>query len=46
MKKTKSSAKSKMPDSSAAQGISSQNPHEDFAKKDASFKKSRGGSQS
>jgi len=40
MKKSKKSAKN--PDSSALQNIPAQDPHADFSKKDANFKKSRG----
>lgn len=43
MKKSKNTAKTNMtPDSSAAESIPNKDPHGDFAKKDASFKKSRG----
>jgi len=43
VKKAKNAAKnSKTPDPSAVESNPTQNPHEDFAKKDASFKKSRG----
>lgn len=44
MKKSKNSAKNKMkPDPSALAGIPEQHPHEDNARFDANFKKSRGG---
>jgi len=43
MKKAKNTAKSNMsPDSSALQGLPTKDPHEDFVKKDANFKKQRG----
>ena len=43
MKKAKNDAKKKInSDPSTLEGISAQNPHEDFVKKDANFKKSRG----
>lgn len=43
MKKAKNTAKNKMiPDPSATEGIPMQDPHEDYTKKDATFKKRRG----
>lgn len=44
MKKAKNPAKM-MPDSSAVEGVPNKQPHEDYAKKDANFKKRRGGTQ-
>lgn len=43
MKKAKNGAKKNMtPDSNALEGIPAQEPHEEYAKKDANFKKRRG----
>lgn len=43
LKKAKNAAKNNMiPDPSALEGIPTHNPHEEFAKKDAIFKKRRG----
>lgn len=43
MKKSKNAAKNNIiPDSSALEGIPNRNPHDDYAKKDAQFKKHRG----
>jgi hypothetical protein len=42
MKKAQNAAKKKMPDPSVLEGIPTRNPHEEFAKKDAIFKKRRG----
>ncbi|MEN6326945.1 MAG: hypothetical protein ABFD18_12165 [Syntrophomonas sp.] len=42
MKKVQNAAKKKMPDPSVLEGIPTRNPHEEFAKKDAIFKKRRG----
>ncbi|MEN6459913.1 MAG: hypothetical protein ABFC94_00895 [Syntrophomonas sp.] len=42
MKKAQNAAKKKMPDPSVLEGIPTRDPHEEFAKKDADFKKRRG----
>jgi hypothetical protein len=42
MKKAKNAIKKKTANTSALQGVHTHNPHEDFAKHDADFKKSRG----
>lgn len=43
MKKSKNASTAKMtPDASAAAGVPAKDPHEDFIKQDARFKKSRG----
>lgn len=43
MKKAKKAAKNNMlPDPSVLEGIPAKEPHEDFVKQDAIFKKSRG----
>jgi hypothetical protein len=41
-KKAKSSAQAMRPDPSAMEGIREKDPHQDFAKKDASIKKRMG----
>ena len=41
MKKAKQSKNTMTPDASALEGIPEKDPHQDFAKKDASFKKHR-----
>ncbi len=47
MKKVKNKIKNNMiPDPNALEGIPAQNPHEDYEKKDATFKKRRGAQDS